>query len=93
MFLNLVVLVILILVLGYLGFCIGISCCNEFGNFVNNRNVKKRILEEEKIEEKFKKIYKILDMSVIIDGCIVDILIIGFLDGMVVILLFVLVEF
>ncbi|EAG7098617.1 PIN/TRAM domain-containing protein, partial [Listeria monocytogenes] len=69
-----------------------ISRRNEFGNFVNNRNAKKRTPEEEKTEEKSKKTYKILDTSVIIDGRIADILTTGFLDGTVVIPLFVLAE-
>ncbi|EOW2606450.1 PIN/TRAM domain-containing protein [Listeria monocytogenes] len=90
--LNSVVPVILTLVLGYLGFRIGISRRNEFGNFVNNRNAKKRTPEEEKTEEKSKKTYKIMDTSVIIDGRIADILTTGFLDGTVVIPLFVLAE-
>ncbi|NYK51062.1 PIN domain nuclease, partial [Salmonella enterica subsp. enterica serovar Typhimurium] len=62
--LNSVVPVILTLVLGYLGFRIGISRRSEFGNFVNNRNAKKKTAEEEQTEEKSKKTYKILDTSV-----------------------------
>ncbi|MCB2527136.1 PIN domain nuclease, partial [Listeria monocytogenes] len=83
---------ILTLVLGYLGFRIGISRRNEFVNFVNNRNAKKRTPEEDKTEEKSKKTYKILDTSVSIDGRIADILTTGFLDGTVVIPLLVLAE-
>ncbi|MBC6316022.1 PIN/TRAM domain-containing protein [Listeria grandensis] len=90
--LNSVVPVILTLVLGYLGFRVGISRRNEWGNLFANRGVKKKTPEEVKEEATAAREYKILDTSVIIDGRIADILATGFLDGTIVIPLFVLAE-
>ncbi|MBA3927656.1 PIN/TRAM domain-containing protein [Listeria rustica] len=90
--LNSVVPIILTLVLGYLGFRVGISRRADWGNFFANRGVKKKTPEEVKDEATAAREYKILDTSVIIDGRIADILATGFLDGTIVIPLFVLAE-
>lgn len=60
--------------------------------FFANRGVKKKTPEEVKEEATAAREYKILDTSVIIDGRIADILATGFLDGTIVIPLFVLAE-
>ncbi|EIA19365.1 PIN/TRAM domain-containing protein [Listeria fleischmannii] len=91
---NSVVPIVLTLVLGYLGFRVGISRRNELGTLFSGRNQRKKtvegILNKEAPNEETG--YKILDTSVIIDGRIADILMTGFLNGVIVIPLFVLAE-
>lgn len=90
---NSIVPILLTLVLGYLGFRVGNSRKNELVNLFSNRMTKKKASEEpQEKTEKFGQKYKILDTSVIIDGRIADILQTGFLDGTIVIPLFVLAE-
>ncbi|WP_239256328.1 PIN/TRAM domain-containing protein [Listeria ilorinensis] len=93
--LNSVVPILLTLVLGYLGFRVGISRRSEWGNLLS-RSTKKKGVNEPKNEgeqaHKEDNSAKILDTSVIIDGRIADILQTGFLSGTIVIPLFVLAE-
>lgn len=84
--------VVLSIIFGYLGFYIGTS---RRGDFHKLLSLKKKTEEpqvlERKVDDAFHK-YKILDTSVIIDGRIYDIAQTGFLEGVLVIPIFVLNE-
>ena len=84
--------VVLSIIFGYLGFYIGTS---RRGDFHKLLSLKKKTEEpqvlERKVDDAFHK-YKILDTSVIIDGRIYDIAQTGFLEGVLVIPVFVLNE-
>ncbi|EUJ33858.1 hypothetical protein MFLO_01490 [Listeria floridensis FSL S10-1187] len=88
-----VVPVVLTLVLAYLGFQVGISRRNELGSLFSGRNARKKMATGQETPAQTRtEDYKILDTSVIIDGRIADILMTGFLNGTIVIPLFVLAE-
>ncbi len=87
--LNTVLPIVLTLLFGYLGIQVGLKKRNEVLNLFS---VKKKKHSEEETEKVNKKIYKILDTSVIIDGRIADICQTGFLEGVIVIPQFVLEE-
>lgn len=91
-FINSVLPIILMAILGYLGARVGTSRIEEWGKLVNNRKkeTKEEVLER-KVDDNFHK-YKILDTSVIIDGRIYDIAKTGFLEGVILIPNFVLYE-
>ena len=84
--------IVLSIIFGYLGFYIGTS---RRGDFHKLLSLKKKTEEpqvlERKVDDAFHK-YKILDTSVIIDGRIYDIAQTGFLEGVLVIPVFVLNE-
>ncbi|GIN72232.1 putative PIN and TRAM-domain containing protein YacL [Bacillus sp. J14TS2] len=85
--------ILLTLLLGYLGFQVGFKKRDELTSFFQNRGGKKRGEEsQEAKKEQVSNRMKILDTSVIIDGRIADICQTGFLDGIIVIPLFVLEE-
>lgn len=92
-FINSVLPIIIMAILGYLGARVGTTRIEEWSKLVNNR--KKEAKEDEVLERKvgdnFHK-YKILDTSVIIDGRIYDIAKTGFLEGVILIPNFVLYE-
>ncbi|GIN58944.1 PIN/TRAM domain-containing protein [Lederbergia ruris] len=86
--------ILLTLLLGYLGFQVGFKKRDELTSFFSqSRGGKKRGEEnQEAKKEQLSSRMKILDTSVIIDGRIADICQTGFLDGIIVIPLFVLEE-
>ncbi|KRG11082.1 PIN/TRAM domain-containing protein [Lederbergia galactosidilytica] len=86
--------ILLTLLLGYLGFQVGFKKRDELTSFFSqNRGAKKRGEENQEAKnEQSSSRMKILDTSVIIDGRIADICQTGFLDGIIVIPLFVLEE-
>ncbi|GER67285.1 putative PIN and TRAM-domain containing protein YacL [Weizmannia acidilactici] len=89
---NTIVPIILTVLLGYVGFQVGFKKREEFVNlFFNRQHKRKGGTEQEGQPQQVKKM-KILDTSVIIDGRIADICQTGFLDGPIVIPLFVLEE-
>ncbi len=99
-FVNSVLPILLMVILGYLGFRMGTTRIDEWKKIFGSRNkkveqetpsqVESQILER-KLGENFHK-YKILDTSVIIDGRIYDITKTGFLEGTLMIPNFVLYE-
>ncbi|MBE3550156.1 MAG: hypothetical protein BLITH_0100 [Brockia lithotrophica] len=97
--LNLFVPIFLSVFLGYLGFKVGASKKEELLAFFQVGRGRERGREREKeredraaLAERSKANIKILDTSVIIDGRIADILDTGFLEGVLVVPLFVLEE-
>ncbi|WP_018663987.1 PIN/TRAM domain-containing protein [Heyndrickxia acidiproducens] len=92
---NTVVPIIFTVLLGYIGFQVGFKKREEFVNLFFNRPHKRKGLtehEQEGAAPAQAKTMKLLDTSVIIDGRIADICQTGFLDGPIVIPLFVLEE-
>lgn len=91
---NTVIPILLTLLLGYLGFQIGFKKREELMNLftISSRSSKKKANIEVEEEKKNTKSLKLLDTSVIIDGRIADICQTGFLDGVIVIPQFVLME-
>lgn len=81
------------ILLGYLGFYIGTTRVDEFRKLfnLNRKKSEEPSVLERKADESFRK-YKLLDTSVIIDGRIYDIAKTGFIDGVLVIPNFVLLE-
>ncbi|HEY4551729.1 MAG TPA: PIN/TRAM domain-containing protein [Bacillaceae bacterium] len=91
--LNTFVPILLTLLLGYLGYQVGLKKRDELSNlFTNNKAGKKRSADIPEEEKEAPGRLKILDTSVIIDGRIADICQTGFLDGVIVIPQFVLEE-
>lgn len=95
-FVNSVLPILGMIILGYLGFRIGTTRIDEWRKIFTSK--QKRIASElegqvleRKVEDRFHK-YKILDTSVIIDGRIYDIARTGFLEGVLLIPNFVLYE-
>lgn len=80
-FINSALPILIMLLLGYLGFRMGTTRIDELKKFFSGRNKKAETNEGEVLERKaddhFHK-YKILDTSVIIDGRIYDIAKTGF---------------
>ncbi|MBL1229366.1 PIN/TRAM domain-containing protein [Enterococcus sp. BWB1-3] len=93
---NSLVPILVMIMLGYLGFRMGTTRIEEWKKIFTSRQ-KKPLPENEgqmlerKVEDHFHK-YKILDTSVIIDGRIYDITKTGFLEGVILIPNFVLYE-
>lgn len=93
---NSLVPILVMIILGYLGFRMGTTRMDEWRKIFTPKQ-KKNALEDEsqvlerKVEDHFHK-YKILDTSVIIDGRIYDIAKTGFLEGVILIPNFVLYE-
>ncbi|MGC6769041.1 PIN domain-containing protein [Enterococcus sp. LJL128] len=87
--------ILLMIMLGYLGFRMGTTRIDEWKKIFTSRQKKPAENEgqllERKVEDHFHK-YKILDTSVIIDGRIYDIAKTGFLEGVLLIPNFVLYE-
>lgn len=99
-FVNSVLPIVLMIILGYLGFRMGTTRIEEWKRIFAPRNKKTEQETQDEIEsqilerksgENFHK-YKILDTSVIIDGRIYDIAKTGFLEGTLLIPNFVLYE-
>ncbi|WP_407855103.1 PIN/TRAM domain-containing protein [Enterococcus hailinensis] len=94
-FINSGLPILIMALLGYLGFRMGTTRIDELKKFFGGRNKKTETNEGEVLERKaddhFHK-YKILDTSVIIDGRIYDIAKSGFLEGVLMIPNFVLYE-
>ena len=94
-FINSGLPILIMALLGYLGFRMGTTRIDELKKFFGGRNKKAETNEGEVLERKaddhFHK-YKILDTSVIIDGRIYDIAKSGFLEGVLMIPNFVLYE-
>ncbi|WP_100332765.1 PIN/TRAM domain-containing protein [Bacillus xiapuensis] len=85
--------IFLTLLLGYLGFQVGLKKRDEIkGLFSLNKGAKKKEAEAAETPRQSKNYYKILDTSVIIDGRIADICQTGFLEGCLIIPHFVLEE-
>lgn len=95
-FVNSVLPILVMIILGYLGFQMGTTRIDEWRKIFVTKN-KKNSMEtegqilERKVADRFHK-YKILDTSVIIDGRIYDITKTGFLEGVLLIPNFVLYE-
>jgi uncharacterized protein YacL len=95
-FVNSVAPILVMCLLGYLGFQIGTTRIEEWKKIFGSKNKKvepqtEQQLLDRKLEDSFHK-YKILDTSVIIDGRIYDIAKTGFLAGVIMIPNFVLYE-
>jgi uncharacterized protein YacL len=95
-FINGIAPILVMALLGYLGFQIGTTRIEEWKKIFSSKNKKTEPVEEQqmldrKIADHFHK-YKILDTSVIIDGRIYDIAKTGFLEGVLLIPNFVLYE-
>lgn len=95
-FVNSIVPVIMMFILGYLGFRLGTTRMDEWRKMFTPKTKKNEEatdsqLLDRKSSEVFRK-YKILDTSVIIDGRIYDIAQTGFLEGVLLIPNFVLFE-
>lgn len=95
-FVNSVAPILVMCLLGYLGFQIGTTRIEEWKKIFGPKNKKvepqtEQQLLDRKSEDAFHK-YKILDTSVIIDGRIYDIAKTGFLEGVIMIPNFVLYE-
>ncbi|WP_297077798.1 PIN/TRAM domain-containing protein [uncultured Enterococcus sp.] len=95
-FVNSIVPVIMMFILGYLGFRLGTTRMDEWRKMFTPKTKKNEEatdsqLLDRKSSEAFRK-YKILDTSVIIDGRIYDIAQTGFLEGVLLIPNFVLFE-
>lgn len=87
---NFVVPIILIIVLGYFGFSVGLKKRDELVSIFSLSMFNKEKNTKKEISSKYE--HKILDTSVIIDGRIADICKTGFIDGILVIPSFVLEE-
>lgn len=84
--------IVLSVIFGYLGLYVGTSRREDLAKLLNIRKkTEKPEVLERKAGDPFRK-YKILDTSVIIDGRIYDIAKAGFIEGVIVIPNFVLVE-
>lgn len=87
--------ILLMVLLGYLGFRVGTTRIDEWKKIFVSKPKKPETPEsqllERKVEDNFRR-YKILDTSVIIDGRIYDIVKTGFLEGVILIPNFVLYE-
>ncbi|MCI1136684.1 PIN/TRAM domain-containing protein [Enterococcus gallinarum] len=95
-FINGIAPILVMALLGYLGFQIGTTRIEEWKKIFSSKSKKTEPVEEQqmldrKIADHFHK-YKILDTSVIIDGRIYDIAKTGFLEGILLIPNFVLYE-
>lgn len=94
-FVNSVVPILLMILIGYFGFQISVTRIEEWKKLFAPRGKKNETqsqqLLDRKIEDNFHK-YKILDTSVIIDGRIYDIAQTGFIEGVLLIPNFVLYE-
>jgi uncharacterized protein YacL len=95
-FINGIAPILVMALLGYLGFQIGTTRIEEWKKIFTSKNKKTESVEEQqmlerKVADRFHK-YKILDTSVIIDGRIYDIAKTGFLEGVILIPNFVLYE-
>ena len=95
-FINGIAPILVMALLGYLGFQIGTTRIEEWKKIFSSKSKKTEPVEEQqmldrKIADHFHK-YKILDTSVIIDGRIYDITKTGFLEGVLLIPNFVLYE-
>jgi uncharacterized protein YacL len=95
-FINGIAPILVMALLGYLGFQIGTTRIEEWKKIFSSKTKKTEPVEEQqmldrKIADHFHK-YKILDTSVIIDGRIYDIAKTGFLEGVLLIPNFVLYE-
>ncbi|MCO5476837.1 PIN/TRAM domain-containing protein [Enterococcus gallinarum] len=95
-FINGIAPILVMALLGYLGFQIGTTRIEEWKKIFSSKSKKTESVEEQqmldrKIADHFHK-YKILDTSVIIDGRIYDIAKTGFLEGVLLIPNFVLYE-
>ena len=95
-FINGIAPILVMALLGYLGFQIGTTRIEEWKKIFSSKSKKTEPVEEQqmldrKIADHFHK-YKILDTSVIIDGRIYDIAKTGFLEGVLLIPNFVLYE-
>ena len=95
-FVNSVLPILVMIVLGYLGFRMGTTRIDEWRKIFTPKPKKTTSetegqLLERKVADRFHK-YKILDTSVIIDGRIYDIAKTGFLEGVILIPNFVLYE-
>ena len=93
---NSLVPILVMIMLGYLGFRMGTTRIDEWKKIFTARQKKapsenEGQMLERKVEDHFHK-YKILDTSVIIDGRIYDITKTGFLEGVILIPNFVLYE-
>jgi uncharacterized protein YacL len=94
---NIVAPIVLMLILGYLGFRVGTTRTDDWRKLFQNIGKKQSVeasdekVLERKADENFHK-YKILDTSVIIDGRIYDIAKTGFIEGTLMIPNFVLHE-
>lgn len=87
--------VIISIFFGYVGLVVGIKRKEDFLNFLSRRkdkNEKEKGKEGRLRDKQSSEGYKILDTSVIIDGRIADIVMTGFLDGVLLIPGFVLEE-
>lgn len=95
-FINGIAPILVMALLGYLGFQIGTTRIDEWKKVFAPKNKKTETQEEQQmLERKFADYfhkYKILDTSVIIDGRIYDIAKTGFLEGVLLIPNFVLYE-
>ena len=82
--------VVLMIVLGYLGFRIGITQTDDWKKLFKSRhgNDLENLIYDQKPDDNFHK-YKILDTSVIIDGRIHDIVKTGFVEGVLLVPVFV----
>ncbi|RGC44362.1 PIN/TRAM domain-containing protein [Enterococcus gallinarum] len=95
-FINGIAPILVMALLGYLGFQIGTTRIEEWKKIFSSKSKRTEPVEEQqmldrKIADHFHK-YKILDTSVIIDGRIYDIAKTGFLEGVLLIPNFVLYE-
>ncbi|MBO6331350.1 PIN/TRAM domain-containing protein [Enterococcus gallinarum] len=95
-FINGIAPILVMALLGYLGFQIGTTRIEEWKKIFSSKSKKTEPVEEQqmldrKIADHFHK-YKILDTSVIIDGRIYDVAKTGFLEGVLLIPNFVLYE-
>lgn len=93
-FVNSIAPILIMFLLGYLGFQIGTTRIEEWKKVFSSKKKSEQNeqqLLDRKVEDNFHK-YKILDTSVIIDGRIYDIAKTGFLEGVILIPNFVLYE-
>ena len=93
-FVNSIAPILIMFLLGYLGFQIGTTRIEEWKKIFSSKKKSEQNeqqLLDRKVEDHFHK-YKILDTSVIIDGRIYDIAKTGFLEGVILIPNFVLYE-
>lgn len=93
-FVNSIAPILIMFLLGYLGFQIGTTRIEEWKKVFSSKKKSEQNeqqLLDRKVEDHFHK-YKILDTSVIIDGRIYDIAKTGFLEGVILIPNFVLYE-
>lgn len=86
-----VVSIILSIILGYLGFRIGLNKRDELVQVFTSKSTTKKKGADDSTEQ-VKELFKLLDTSVIIDGRIADISETGFVEGTLVVPQFVLTE-